>query len=45
MVNDCKWLYADWCHNDYLTARDGQELCPFYFKGFESCECYERVSG
>ena len=25
-LNECKWLYADWCH---CPDFEEQELCPF----------------
>ena len=44
MINNCKWLYANWCHNPKLCARDGQELCPLHMKDMSGCEEFEQNS-
>jgi len=45
-MNDCKYLYGDWCHNPELCELDGQELCPFYNMDKERfCSWYEKKEG
>ena len=46
-MNDCKYLYADWCHNPELCELDGQELCPFYNMNNDRfyCSWYEKKEG
>lgn len=42
MLNNCKFLYADWCHNPKLCELDGQELCPFINEDAEKfCDYYK----
>ena len=41
-MNNCKYLYADWCHKPSRCI-DGQELCIDYHNG--ECPDFEQYKG